>query len=111
MNNSNLQEYISTRIKIFRKRKRISQEKLSEMAGLGLKAVQNIEGKKYDFKVQTISKILNALEISIVEFFELSISTKNQDLFIEFITSLERLPENKQESILKSFINIIDNVD
>ncbi|MBF0781100.1 MULTISPECIES: helix-turn-helix domain-containing protein [unclassified Granulicatella] len=111
MSNSNLQEYIATRVKYFRKQKGISQEKLSEIAGLGTKAVQNIEVKKYDFKIQTISKILDALNISREEFFDLSISTKNQHLLDELILSIERLSITKQESILRSFIDILNNIE
>ncbi|HEL0773005.1 TPA: helix-turn-helix transcriptional regulator, partial [Streptococcus equi subsp. zooepidemicus] len=56
MKHDQLQEYISLRIRECRKEKKLSQEKLSEMAGLGIKAIQNIETQKYDFKIQTLEK-------------------------------------------------------
>ncbi|MEW4355115.1 helix-turn-helix transcriptional regulator [Streptococcus pneumoniae] len=109
--NEDLQDYIATRIKYFRKEKQLSQEKLSELAGLGAKAVQNIEGKKYDFKIQTISKLLAALNISKEEFFELPTFEENHSLIIELIHLVANVPKSKQEVILKSFIDILQNID
>lgn len=65
MKHDQLQEYISFRIRECRKEKKLSQEKLSEMAGLGIKAIQNIETQKYDFKIQTLEKVIRALNISV----------------------------------------------
>ena len=110
MESSDLQAYISTRIKNLRKAKGISQEKLSEMAGLGTKAVQNIETQKYDYKIQTITRILDALAISKEEFFGLPFSKHNQHLIEQLLTSLDCLPDDKQATILKAIIQIVENL-
>ncbi|MBS4751155.1 helix-turn-helix domain-containing protein [Granulicatella sp. zg-ZJ] len=106
-----LQDYIATRIKYFRKERQISQEKLAELAGLGAKAVQHIEGRKYDFKIQTISKILVALNISKEEFFELPTFKENHELIVEFMNSLKQLSNHKQKMVLQSFIDILKNIE
>ena len=63
MNQNNLQTFISKRIRYLRLRKGLSQEKLSELAGLGSKHIHNIENEKYNFQIQTLNKILTALEL------------------------------------------------
>ena len=67
MKANQLQKYISIRIRECRKEKKISQEQLSNKAGLGIKAIQNIENLKYDFKIQTLEKVLTALDMTVEE--------------------------------------------
>ena len=51
MEANQLQKYIAERIRECRKEQNLSQEQLSNQAGLGVKAIQNIENMKYDFKI------------------------------------------------------------
>jgi len=46
MEYNKLQKHIAFRIRECRKAQGLSQEKLSEIAGLGVKAIQNIENMK-----------------------------------------------------------------
>ncbi|RYC98132.1 helix-turn-helix transcriptional regulator [Facklamia hominis] len=107
MTNYNIQEFISKRVRQLRKEKNLSQEKLSEMAGLGNKTVQNIEANKYDFRILTVTKIMVALDISVEEFISLPFSKSNQQLLSELILLIEDFPENKQKIVLQSIIQII----
>ena len=66
-----LQKHIAFRIRECRKEQRLSQEKLSELAGLGIKAIQNMENMKYDFKIKTLESVIKALGITVEEFFNL----------------------------------------
>mgnify|MGYP000682550641 CR=1 FL=1 len=50
MNQNNLQTFIAKRIRYLRLTKGLSQEKLSELAGLGSKHIHNIENEKYNYK-------------------------------------------------------------
>ncbi|HEL0594048.1 helix-turn-helix domain-containing protein [Streptococcus oriscaviae] len=110
MKHDQLQEYISLRIRECRKEKKLSQEKLSEMAGLGIKAIQNIETQKYDFKIQTLEKVIGALDISVEDFFDFQ--------FSENAVSLETLSKNisslsneKQQKLISSFNEITKNMN
>ncbi|MBK0348060.1 helix-turn-helix transcriptional regulator [Aerococcaceae bacterium zg-ZJ1578] len=107
----NIQEYIAKRIKQLRKERNFSQEKLSEIAGLGNKTVQNIEANKYDFRIMTIAKIMVALDVSVEEFFSLPFSKSNQELVNELIGLIDETVDDKQEIILKALIEIIKNVN
>ncbi|MBD3949422.1 helix-turn-helix transcriptional regulator [Tuanshanicoccus lijuaniae] len=107
----NIQEYIAKRIKQLRKEQNFSQEKLSEIAGLGNKTVQNIEANKYDFRIMTIAKIMVALDVSVEEFFSIPFSKSNQELVNELIGLIDETVDDKQEIILKALIEIIKNVN
>lgn len=109
MKHNQLQKYISLRIKECRKERKLSQETLSEMAGLGIKAIQNIENLKYDFKIQTLEKILGALDMSVEDFFNFQ--------FAETIVSIEdlqknisMLPDETKLKIVASFNEIIKQI-
>ena len=57
MEYNKLQKHIAFRIRECRK-DRIKSRKLSEIAGLGVKAIQNIENMKYDFKIKTLESVI-----------------------------------------------------
>lgn len=67
---SHLHFFIAYRIKALRLERKLSQEKLSEKAGLGAKYILNIENKNYNIRIYTLEKIIAALEVSYEEFFE-----------------------------------------
>lgn len=55
---------IAKRIKEFRNKKKLTQEKLSSLTGIDYKYIQKIEGKNPpNLKVETIEKIAKALGI------------------------------------------------
>lgn len=110
MEYNNLQKYIANRIRECRKSKNLSQEKLSELAGLGTKGIQNIENLKYDFKIQTLEKVLFALNITVEEFFDF----KYPDNYISIdslISNLELLPIDKQNKIIMAINEIVKNIE
>ena len=84
----------------------MSQEKLSERAGLGVKAIQNMENLKYDFKIQTLQKVIDALDLTDEEFFHFQFSqtTVRTETLLKNIV---QLPEDKQSNIITSFNEII----
>ncbi|HEM6116894.1 helix-turn-helix transcriptional regulator [Streptococcus pluranimalium] len=109
MEHNNLQEHVAKRIRECRKDKGLSQEKLSETAGLGVKAIQNMENLKYDFKIQTLQKVIDALELSVEEFFQFKFS-ENTVKPETFLKNLAQLPEDKQSNIITSFNEIVKNI-
>lgn len=67
------------RIRYLRLTKGLSQEKLSELAGLGSKHIHNIENEKYNFQIQTLNKILIALEVDEKHFLISSFQKKQRN--------------------------------
>ncbi|MDK0748877.1 helix-turn-helix transcriptional regulator [Clostridium perfringens] len=58
-----LQQILSDNIKFYRKRDKISQEKLADLADLDRTFISLIERKKRNISLYTLEKIANALKI------------------------------------------------
>ncbi|WP_061866509.1 helix-turn-helix domain-containing protein, partial [Streptococcus oralis] len=70
MKSIHLQKYIGQRIRIIRKEKNLSQQNLSEKAGVGIDYISNLETKGSNIKIDTLEKIITALNITPSELFE-----------------------------------------
>lgn len=119
-----LQKHIAFRIRECRKEQRLSQEKLSELAGLGIKAIQNMENMKYDFKIKTLESVIKALGITVEEFFNLqaydterkeflrrqAYDSEREDSLEILFDNLTKLPEGKQVKIIASFNEIVKTI-
>jgi len=70
MTNKNyLQHYISKKVKYFRAQNKMSQEELSEQAGLGLKYINQLENQNVNLTIHSLEKVIDALEMTPEEFF------------------------------------------
>ncbi len=106
---NSLQHYISLRVRQLRLEKGISQEKLSEMADLSTKYIHNIENQHYNLKIQSLEKIMSALEVTPKEFFNFSsFDTEN---LLTLTDQLSSLPLDVQEQLTKAFITIVKQYD
>ena len=119
-----LQKHIALRIRECRKEQKLSQEKLSELAGLGIKAIQNMENMKYDFKIKTLESVIKALGITVEEFFNLqeynperkeffnlqSYESEREDSPEILFENLTKLPKEKQGKLISSFNEIVKNI-
>ncbi|HEM5232440.1 TPA: helix-turn-helix transcriptional regulator, partial [Streptococcus suis] len=65
-----LKQYIGTRVRQIRKAKNLSQQQLSEKAEVGIDYISNLETKGSNIKVDTLEKIISALEIEVSDFFQ-----------------------------------------
>lgn len=111
MEYNKLQKHIAFRIRKCRKDQGLSQEKLSEIAGLGVKAIQNIENMKYDFKIKTLESVIKALNLTVEEFFDLqSYESEREDSPEILFENLTKLPKEKQGKIISSFNEIVKNI-
>ena len=77
MKSIHLQKYIGQRIRTIRKEKNLSQQNLSEKAGVGIDYISNLETKGSNIKIDTLEKIITALNITPSELFESRITPKN----------------------------------
>lgn len=109
MEYNQLQEHIALRIRECRKEKGLSQEKLSEISGLGAKAIQNIENLKYNFKIQTLQQVIASLNMSVEDFFDFQFSENAVTPEI-LLQRIYELPKEKQNSVLSSFNEILKNM-
>ena len=67
-----LQRFIAIKVRFHRKAKYLSQEELSEKAGLGLKYINQLENLSSNLSIQTLEKekVILALDMTPEEFFD-----------------------------------------
>ena len=109
MKSIHLQKYIGQRIRIIRKEKNLSQQNLSEKAGVGIDYISNLETKGSNIKIDTLEKIITALNITPSELFESRITPKNPHLEL-LADQLAQLPQTSQEQLLEAFQLLIKTV-
>lgn len=93
---------IGQRVKEFRKLEKMTQEQLAEKAGISVVLIGTLETSGRNITIDTLSKILMALDITYVDFF--SGLEDNTDL--TQLINLLATDYNKKEYI-KAFIDIL----
>ncbi|WP_294050883.1 helix-turn-helix transcriptional regulator [Streptococcus sp.] len=103
---SNLQEYISKRIRVLRIKEGMTQEMLEEKAELGTNYVYKIENLEPNMKIKTLEKIMKALDVDISTFFDVTLKEEDSDL-VKLIDNLKALPEYKQKKLITAINTIM----
>ncbi|HEL2592018.1 TPA: helix-turn-helix transcriptional regulator [Streptococcus suis] len=101
-----LKQYIGTRVRQIRKEKNLSQQRLSEKAEVGIDYISNLETKGSNIKVDTLEKIISALEIEVSDFFQVVDSTTNYNVLNE----LNKLPIKKREELEEIILLMIKSL-
>ncbi|HEO3189498.1 helix-turn-helix domain-containing protein [Streptococcus agalactiae] len=104
-----LRQYIGKRVRTLRKIKSMSQQALSEKADVGTDYISNLETKGSNIKIDTLEKILTALDSNTVEFFESQVNTENKELQT-LVDDLLELPSSEQKQLLTAFQILIETV-
>ena len=110
MDKYNLQKHISLRIRYLRKQKKMTQWELSEKANLGINYIYNIENKNLNIKLETLEKIIIALEVTEAEFFNF----QNQDADFEttkIFEQISELPVSKRKKLLNAINLILETLE
>lgn len=103
-----LQRFIATRIREIRLSKKLSQEVLSELAGLSSKYIHNVENKNFNIKVQTLEKIIDALGYTPEEFFNFD---NNYDApLLHLIENINALPTRERLDIIDALNTLTDKL-
>ncbi|HEL2052127.1 TPA: helix-turn-helix transcriptional regulator [Streptococcus suis] len=106
LNQMTLKQYIGTRVRQIRKEKNLSQQQLSEKAEVGIDYISNLETKGSNIKVDTLEKIISALEIEVSDFFQVVDSTTNYNVLNE----LNKLPIKKREELEEIILLMIKSL-
>ncbi|HFI0216400.1 TPA: helix-turn-helix domain-containing protein [Streptococcus suis] len=101
-----LKQYIGTRVRQIRKEKNLSQQQLSEKAEVGIDYISNLETKGSNIKVDTLEKIISALEVEVSDFFQVVDSTTNYNVLNE----LNKLPIKKREELEEIILLMIKSL-
>lgn len=101
-------ENISNQIRDLRVAKQITQQELAEKTNLSVPYISQIENNHRKISLDTFIKIVNALEISLSDFF-LPYSVIQDEDITQLILKIQKNPQNK--SIAKKVVEIIDLMD
>lgn len=88
----------------------MTQEYLAEKADLGFNYIYRLENKQLNVKLETIEKIIQALEVDMNTFFDISV-TESNPLINQLIYKIKELTPSKQERVLKLMIQLIDEIE
>ena len=111
-----LQRFIANKVRFHRKAKDLSQEELSEKAGLGLKYINQLENLSSNLSIQNLEKVILALDMTPEEFFDFRSLEGKRDSNHPFSLKrlnmkIKQLPKEKQEVFVGIFEDILDNLD
>ena len=110
-----LQKYISQKVKYFRTQNKMSQEELSEQAGLGLKYINQLENQNVKLTIHSLEKVIVALNLTPEEFFNFNsleaTTDRTDNLSLKRVNmKLKQLPATKREKLLAIFEDILDSL-
>lgn len=94
-----LKEYIAIRIRYLRRKKGLTQDKLSELAGLEIKHINKIENNAPNLEIETLEKIIRALDETYESFFEFRFPANTEELK-ELNDDLAKLPIGEQKEVI-----------
>lgn len=102
---NNLQKYIAKRVKTLRLQAGLTQTELEARAELGFNYINKLETKESNITINTLHKIIDALEVDVQTFFDMQIS-KDENID-ELIMLLTELPKSKRDEVVKSLNQLI----
>ena len=93
----NKKELLGKRLRELRKRKGINQEKLAEMIEVDPTTISNIEnGKNYPSLIN-LENLLNVLDSSFLEAFDIEHKNKKEDLLSQINEKLKNNPDKLED--------------
>lgn len=101
---NNLMNELGSRIRKLRQSKGLTQQELAEKCELSLPFINLIENNKRNVSLETLVKVMAALDISLSEFFK-PYSVEDKDL--SYLLELIQGSSNKEEYI-KMFTKILE---
>ena len=95
-------ESIGAKIKALRKKRKISQEALAEMISMNHRSILRIENQQALPTLETLDKIATALNIDIIDFFEMSNFENKQDIIDGINQIMDKMSFSDLEKFYKS---------
>lgn len=106
---SNLQDYISKRIRLLRLERGYTQEQLEEMADLGTNYVYKLENLSTNLKIQTLEKVMEALDVDLDTFFDIQLKEEDPKIS-RLIDELKILPLEQRSRVVDALLLILKEV-
>ncbi|HFU4117353.1 TPA: helix-turn-helix domain-containing protein [Streptococcus suis] len=110
MKKSNLKAFISDRIRTLRIQKGITQEELENIADLPQKYVYKLERQQPNIKIDTLEKVLAALDCDLADFFDLSYTIDESELK-ELLMIINEFPNRRRSEIINLLILLLKEMN
>ena len=108
-NKTNLQDYISKRIRLLRLERGYTQEQLEEMADLGTNYIYKLENLSTNLKIQTLEKVMEALKVDLDTFFDIQLKEEDPKISL-LVDELKTLPTEQRSRVLDALILILKEI-
>lgn len=103
----NIIELVGNRIRELRKKRRLSQEELADMAKIHTAHLGRIERGEENPTLETVEKIINALDVSVGEFFNYNYNMSNDFSVNKIVSCLNAMTVEEREDVYKT-VKIMD---
>ena len=105
MTEEELQTRVIENIRMLRKKKGLSQERLADKADISRQMMNDIEGRRRWLTKTTLVKLSNALEIDVYELF-VPVATENNSIQTVYDTVTKKVVSQLKEAINGVFENL-----
>lgn len=107
---TDLLKSLGERIRIIRKERNITQERLAELADLNLSYLSEIERGQANVSLSVVNSIAEALEISVAELLvEIPRSKTNDELFV-LLHQVQSLDEKQQRIFINAAKGVMSGI-
>lgn len=105
-----LRDYIGKRIRLLRLERGMTQEQLEERADLGTNYVYKLEHLAPNVKINTLERVMQALEVDIETFFDMAVTNKEkEDDLTQLVQHLKSLPQEKQKKVIDAITVLLES--
>lgn len=108
---SDFTKAVGERVRYFRNKKGMTQEKLAECASVHLTFISQVELGKKNISLESLYNICQALDVSLQEFFQISETkyfSKMNSTMISIIDMLVDKSDEEQKAILKFITQLFE---
>ena len=104
-----LRDYIGKRIRLLRLERGMTQEQLEERADLGTNYVYKLEHLAPNVKINTLERVMQALEVDIETFFDMVPDKEKEDDLTKLVKNLKSLPQEKQKKVIDAITVLLES--
>ena len=106
---SNIDKNFGKILREFRKKKKLTQEQLSEELGISLKYISRIENGNNGVKTQTLIHYMNILGITPDFLYKPFLTDENVLKNVEITEKVSKLPDEKKQFVI-AIIDLLNNL-
>ena len=104
-----LRDYIGKRIRLLRLERGMTQEQLEERADLGTNYVYKLEHLAPNVKINTLERVMQALEVDIDTSFDMVPDKEKEDDLTHLVQHLKSLPQEKQKKVIDAITVLLES--